>query len=401
MSLRRIPNHTNLLRRRSNRGIALSPELVERFALVCRSEVGKPMVLPPPTRGRIRILTHSFGAPGADMARITALAYDRTIAEWLILLEHWKNQDKLFPMFTSRTDELENIFYKNQRFRFFCRTLLLRFRTSRLRRREIGCPDLYTTLPIPNSAKIYVHDYPSQSVYLFHTNTAIQMLNSGILYSSYGIATPHIPKNPYTNLEWNLGQIIGIVGQICKNIAETHRFPPIWMSRFRAKGYSISRFKQEYSKELHCVAAEQYFKNLHDPDVLEIYRETTDDLLDMIPNLPVCMRRPVRKLVIIRTPPKHIMAEWDDMIVTGFLYQNCGLFRGGIHNLKELVSRVLALLHKTLLWWRSQTREIRTRSRIAAAAAAAAAAAPPQNELQMGYQVAPVVHPNGVEIDID
>ncbi len=101
------------------------------------------------------------------------------------------------------------------------------------------------------------------------------------------------------------------------------------------------------------------------------------------------------------------MADWDDIIVTGFLYQNCNMFRSGIHNIKELVARVLVLLHRTLLWGRSKAREIRTRTRIAAAAVAAAAAAaaavavPPQNELQMEYQGPLIGLPSGIETEID
>lgn len=290
---------------------------------------------------------------------------DRTISEWIELLNLYKKHVKSFP-FLHAGSELETLFFKHMRIRACVQKFIRNLRMRIFRRREIGSTDLYTMSIIPTRAQVRVYDYLSKSVYIFHTQTAIRIIESGIQYSLWGIPSPHMPKNPYTNLPFNLQQLITIMEQIFVNCAYNHSLPPMNLIQFRQCDYKIDAYKFIHRHRLNMESAKSLLHSFHDPISVGFYMEVLNDTVTdehlLMPQWEI-----IKKHVQERSLPEELQKRFDIVVLSLFLFQNhsiCYIFKTYTDMLDELVT----IYRASLQWWKHLPRRVIGLRRIGARA---------------------------------
>ena len=336
-------------KKRSMLTTPINPLVVERFRRVmdCYAR-GVPVDYGPLPPGTIRFLTSD------ESFDCTVRSHDRTLTEWLVLIDAMKNG--IFDSVRREGLRFEACFQANQRIRWLARKWLVCARRKIMDRRIIGEEDLVTLLPIPSDFLISVYDTKTRNKYQFHTNTMVRTFMSALLYSSYGIAGPQIPKNPYTNVPWTLGQIVSIVGQIMRNQALHHRLPPTVILLYRRAGYNIDSFLKSNKLLLSIAAAQSLFKTIEDPVTLEIYGEMLDDLYGE-EEIPYGWRY-VKRLVHKRMLSDALMKQWDDFIIAYWIYSNYRMIIQPYANYEEMDVQFQKLNAHSIIWWKNQPRRI-------------------------------------------
>jgi len=226
-----------------------------------------------------------------------------------------------------------------------------RVRQRIMDKRVLGAEDLYTMEAIPPESLVAVYDTTHKTKYLFHTNTISRSILYGLTYSAYGIASPKMPTNPYTNIPWTIGQLIAIVGQIAHNLNRNHCMLPNYIYLFRKEMYDISQFFLANRTKLHVDAAYAFFKKEDDAYRDLIYSEIVEDLYAEHRNLLVSGWRIVRSIVLTQRLPLRLKARWDNLVLSSWLLQNHHMTL-----LEEDIGVVFLSVHMdTMTWWRAQT----------------------------------------------
>jgi hypothetical protein len=231
-------------------------------------------------------------------------------------------------------------------------SIILKFvqrrRLATMSRRLVGEEDLYTTSQIPKHSLVAVYDFQTQSVYHFHTQTILRMILASLYYSSYGIARPGAPKNPYTNLEWTFPQLISIVQQITINMMGIHRVPPNILLAYHACSYNLKKFTEICANQLGIHAGIELFKNKDDSETKEIYRETLEDFAD---EAGVTISGAIREIIFNRKLPGQLQKYWDNIIVSIWIYNNLNLYHGEHNSYEELTDGFIALIDDTKAYY--------------------------------------------------
>lgn len=358
-------------------GIPINPFLVDRFQRVCEAAAeGRPVDIGVAQPGTVRFLTHSFAdADPKDWVSTLITSHDRSLREWVQLFTdlkswHLKTADNVsappFHPFIHRVQAgvyLESLFYKNMSLRWTIRKFLQRIRMRIMDRRHIGADaDLYTTLPVPAGARVTIYDNASCSKYTFHTHTAIQILLTGLKYSSYGISHPIVPKNPYTNLIWTEGQLIELVGQISANLMRSHKVLPELLYSYCAVRYNLNRFLLLNRHTLHLHAATSFFQNKTDSDVLAITGEILDDLEEMDGIVRRNTWRHIRRCILLRSLPADLMTRWDRLVLATWVWDNHQIVYEGFGLLFDMKNEFALLYAASEHWWNMQPRRILQRA---------------------------------------
>jgi hypothetical protein len=281
---------------------------------------------------------------------------DKTLKEWFILLKTYKQYDTQFPFLNGMYTILESLYFKHMRIRALLQKFVRNIKIRLLRRRIIGNIDLYTTLAIPKYAQITIHDYASKSVYMFHTQTAIRICESGLKYSNYGIPFPQRPKNPYTNLSFTYGQIVVLLQQIFVNCALTNSVPPINLISFRTCNYDTNIYKRKHIHLLNIESAKSLLLDIHDSNSRYYYMEVLEDTIES-EDLRVPRWNIIKPYINDRSIPETIQTRLDTLVVSLFLYQNhsvCYHFKT-----YDKMLNTLEFIHNELVaWWKTFPRQI-------------------------------------------
>lgn len=328
------------------------------------------MDLGPAAPGTIRILIDYpvLQTKSYDWLHASIHSHDRTFTEWIKFIAAYKsctlsNDDHVaappFHPFLHRRQAgvfLEKLFAENMRVRMLIQKFIARIRIRLMNKRHIGETDLYTTLPIPDSARVTVYDTKTRSKYSFHTHTAIQCMTNNLTYSSYGISNPIEPKNPYTNLTWHMGQTMTLIEQISTNFLRAHRFLPELLFSYRINKYNVVEFYKKNLERLQIGAAVNFFKNIHDPDVISVYDELIEDLHATVRE-PIV--RPhawagIKRAIYNRQMPKELYTRWDQLIVSEWIWNNHGFFYNPFNTTADTEFRTLCAL--CIEWWRNAPR---------------------------------------------
>jgi hypothetical protein len=218
--------------------------------------------------------------------------------------------------------------------------------------------DLYTTLPIPEHAAIKVRDRQSRSLYTFHIQTIVKSFRSALHYSIYGIANPIAPKNPYTNVPWTYAQNISITGQVLAYYAlSQHIFRPTPIIGFIKADYCIDRYYESNKRHLQIVAAEAFFDNIHDADLLATRNELINDLYETI-GYDLCDGwRVVKTIVIARLIPSELQTRWESVFLATWCSQNLE-FLLKFKSFDDVLEEFETLHGETYLWWQAQPKRI-------------------------------------------
>lgn len=316
-------------------------------------------VTPP---GRIRLFCFDETLP------FTVYSTDHTLTEWLKLIE--TTRASIFgPQNALR---LEACFSASQRLRRLARKWVTCVRRRIMNKRIVGTEDLVTLLPIPNASLVSVYDIKSLRRYDFHTTTIVRTILHSLMMNSYGIPSPHEPKNPYTNVPWSYGQMISIVGQIISNLGRRHRFPHYLLRAYRNAHYNIKTFLIAAGQDLKISAAREFFGAKDDPVTQEIYGEVIDDLYSEESH-PMGWKTVV-ELVKKRMLSAELMKEWDNLVIAFWLYSNYKIYINPFWSYHEIDDQYLLLNRRSYIWWRTQPRSIVRRATAATAAATATTA---------------------------
>ena len=229
---------------------------------------------------------------------------------------------------------------------------ILRIRQRIMDKRIVGAIDLYTMEPIPPESMVTVYDPRSKSKYLFHTNTISRAILSALTYSSFGIAYPKAPMNPYTNIPWSVGQLICIVGQIIHNLNRNHCVIPHYIYLFRKEMYDLTLFSMVNKARLQMDATVAFFKKEDDAYRNLIYSEIVEDLYEENRDMLASGWRSVRSLVLLQNLPPRLKALWHNLVLSAWMWQN---HRIAPLLIDDLDLEFLTAHGETMVWWREQT----------------------------------------------
>lgn len=319
---------------RSRSSTPLHPFLMDRLARVFQTPFGSPVdygVSPPSTIRPFHLL-------GKEKHCIDSVitSHDRTLKEWLQLIHHYKHSDfptewnlpiraEFFPFDTMQKvgTYISDTLHYTQKYRMIAWKMVAKLRKRIMDKRIVGDTDLHTLEPIPQQWLVSVYDYKTRTQYQFHTNTIMKSMLHGLLYSAYGIADPKAPKNPYTNMEWNIGQMMILYGQIVRNLSHIHRHPNMFLMYYRNFQYNLTAFCNKKFQRLQVEAAIQFFKDPTTAEVNEIYKEVLEDLYQSNTEYPRFNNHAIMiKNILLRKPPVELLRRWDKLVISHWVWMN-------------------------------------------------------------------------------
>jgi hypothetical protein len=174
-----------------------------------------------------------------------------------------------FP-FQYQFEELRTWFRKEHLLRNKFNTLLRKWRERRYHNRKLNTEDP-STLCEPE-VPIEVYDAKSRGKYIFEASALKRQVDSQLGNNKWMFPEPAVPRNPLTNMEFNLGQLLSLHKQLKAN-GETS-----WMLEgFAAANYSITDFFVVHKTALKLHALEDLVRNPADEDLCELVEEFVDD----------------------------------------------------------------------------------------------------------------------------
>lgn len=326
-------------------------------------------------RGTFRLLTVDPSICTSNWFINTVFSHDRTWNEWQELIKEWRkpcpfNVYAPFTSLAAAADFLETTLAKERRLHAIARKFINKVRARICARRLVGADeDLYTTLPIPADKVIKVIDYKTKSTYCFHPTTALKSVMSALTYNSYGIASPQPPKNPYTNIPWNLGQLITLTNGIGMQLWTAHKHIPAFLTSFRECHYNLVRFMEVNHTALQIEAAVGFFKATYTDDVRGVYEDSLIELYDEAFGDRQAQYRTVRRLAVQRLLAADLMERWDRIALDGWVYSNHRMVHYS-DSFEDLLDDLRRLHTDSYNSWNSSPRRILRRETAVAAAAA-------------------------------
>ncbi len=354
-------NHVTNISKEEQRFIYTVPSETEQF-IAKQSFFGRNLELSS-IKGKIRFLnvyTEWNGVPLQTWVSNTLYSSDKSLVEWRNIIQNYKQSACTFQFIQDGVSILEALVMKHLQLRSRVRKFIRNVRMQVSARRVIGEVDLYTTTVIPQSSQIRVFDFSSKSVYVFHTQTAVRIILSALKHSLYGIPTPQMPKNPYTNLPFHYTQLMTIMEQICVNCARAHHTPPLRLFQFRKCCYDVEIFKTVYRHNLNMDSARTLLHSFHDSDSIIYYMEVLDDTIE-VEDLASPHWDIIRTYVRNRTLPLEILKRFDAVVLCLFLFHNhslCYTFK----SYEAMLVEVEIVYKAALLWWKHMPRKITKRA---------------------------------------
>ena len=273
----------------------------------------------------------------------SGLHYHRTLTEWIETIKQSRHNSAAFPFTRTENETMERHFRSQQILRRFMERCTRRQILKAIESREHDYCDLFTTEPIPVRSMVTVYDIKNRTKYTFHTQTAMKMIQTSLQYSSYGIAKPNAPKNPYTNVPWTVAEMITIVQQIATNLLQNHQFPPKLLQAFRYSNYCHKKFYNNNRKSLNILAAETFFGQKDDVNREVIYEEILEDQYKILRLRPRCTA-----FIMSAKLPASLKKEWDDIVLASFLETNLNTFTEAFTTSEDILTGFTDLHERTL-----------------------------------------------------
>lgn len=98
------------------------------------------------------------------------------------------------------------------RLRRIFRTVLQRWRVYKMNRASITLVDPITLSPPEKTVTLY--DWRTRKKYLFDAKSLATLIESQLLYQEYGFSVPHMPRNPWTNIDFTYLQLVSLYEQL-------------------------------------------------------------------------------------------------------------------------------------------------------------------------------------------
>lgn len=235
-----------------------------------------------PTPGMIRLLNPPSTANGAFLLE-TLWYQDMSLTEWIQKIDAAKKDMSDNPIAarfrpTDYVENLESIFYDNQRARWLARLTLQRW-TQRVWRKRTQCNvDMIDMAAIPEKDAIFLTDTKHRQIFRFHKNDVFMNLLTNLSMADEMLPSPRYPTNPWTNSKMTVAQTITICQQLVRDYAARGLCPPVILAAFWAARFSLRKFVDQNSALLSQQAIRNYFKDLHTHN-LEVVLDTITNLL--------------------------------------------------------------------------------------------------------------------------
>lgn len=327
--------------------IPSNPSLVQAFRMTLTG------VNEPPLPGKIRMLVKK------DLPYYLSLelySYDKSLSEWQTLFESYKTIKKFSqreigldeqynPFFHQKATEvlLRKEYAQQMKLRWIVQKWIQRVRTRLYRHRLVGETDLRTLEPIAKKDAVQVFCHTTKSVYQFHVHSIIRMIKENLYFEQWGRADPLEPRNPYTNQQWSLHQLIELIHQIQIIAVNRREIIPSFLSRFVEAGYSVKNFLNQCHLELGINASTRFFQT---PESRIIRSEVLHQLFEQINKLH---KINLQRFIQQKRCPSPLQNCWELLIRDKWIHDNYGYSpRYMWRDILEQTITIQRLYHKTL-----------------------------------------------------
>jgi hypothetical protein len=174
--------------------------------------------------------------------------------------------------------DLEKDHQKEMWLRFWFRATLMAWRYRRYAARASPM-DPITLDPIRVPVRIL--DYNAKRMFVFEASALNKLVRQALLFQQYSIAEPQTPRNPYTNLPFSYGQLIGLHRQLAQSGCVSQEFH-MW----RAVEFCLERFKLHMEGWLTLHAKREELYNLDSADGIEMLGDFIVGCLEDLGRLP-------------------------------------------------------------------------------------------------------------------
>ena len=280
----------------------------------------------PPLPGKIRML---YKRTIPEYVHLPFYSNDRSITEWNDLFKMyrvWKEvpqreidlDEQYNPFFHSKATGvlLQKEYEQQMKLRWLVQKWIQRLRTRLYRRRLVGETDLRTLEPIAKKDAVQVVCHTTKSVYQFHIHSIIRMIKENLYFEQWGRADPQEPRNPYTNQEWSLNQLIELIHQIQTIAVARREIIPSFLSQFVEARYSVKMFLNKYHLELGIDATNRFFKT---PESRIIRSEVLHQLFEQINKLH---KINLYRLIQNKKCPSVLQNCWELLIRNKWIHDN-------------------------------------------------------------------------------
>ena len=326
-------------------GTPSNPSLVQAFQMMLTG------VNEPPLPGKIRMLVKK------DLPSYLSLelySYDKSLTEWNTLFELYKNwkevpqqeiADPYNPFFHWKATGvlLQKEYEQQMKLRWLAQKWVQRVRSKLYQRRLVGETDLRTLEPIAKKDAVRVFCHTTKSVYQFHVHSIIRMIKENLYYEQWGRADPLEPRNPYTNQEWSLNQLIELIHQIQTITVARREIIPSFLSQFVETRYSVKNFLNRYHLELGINATSRFFQT---PESRIVRSEVLYQLFEQINKLH---KTSLYRLILQKRCPLLLQNYWEILIHNKWIHDNYGYSpRYMWRDILEQTTTIQRLYQKTL-----------------------------------------------------
>jgi hypothetical protein len=205
----------------------------------------------------------------ADHAFLIDTLSGKTYFEKMKSLEDYGSflttKSTLFPNFKPNQELKETIFQmkkackslmaENQILRWKFKRFITKWRMKRFK--QINDTDFITLSEIQKTVKIY--NYPTRCIYTFEASSILQDIHKKLLNHDGQIPHPLFPRNPYTNEQFTISQLLSVQTQ-CKKYEQA-----VWtLESFYKSKMKIDTFSQIHRKALRLHALKSILFHVKD-----------------------------------------------------------------------------------------------------------------------------------------
>ena len=203
--------------------------------------------------------------------------------------------------FLIKANKVMELLYENQVLRWKLKKFFTNWRIQKFHRINITDP---ITLE-PFNQPIQFPSFQQRKIYTFEAESFLKHCHKKLLLNDGQIPTPQVPKNPLTNEDFSLCQIMGLVSQ-CRELCKTS-----WaVEAFVSCDYDMTTFVAVHSKPLRLQAIRTTMANISSWDAIDI-------LYDFIQSEHAYHKKPFTpttyKWAVERVPKHQKIQAWRKM----------------------------------------------------------------------------------------
>ena len=212
--------------------------------------------------------------------------------------EYKRLLDNTFLQNNGSPDFIQDLFYKSQKtyraFSKLARLFLMKRATLQVNH------DMYM-MPIDLNNKNTMIIFQNGAKYAFKLSDLINILNSALSNSPDFFADPIFPRNPYTNIEFEVGALYEMYDRIKKSDYKM----PVLINAFFCASFDLDKFEYDNEAAIRDVFLSDYVKNSTNETLFHEIK-TMIRIYDKTKRIKIDKDFPVDRLVSIMRPYLHL-----------------------------------------------------------------------------------------------